>query len=234
MLRISHFMPAALYPKNKKKLFATTKHKAFDPEQIVAPLLCDECENLFNQHGESEVLRWLAPKAKQGTSPLYAALRNGTPAWTDQDLRCYWGTSVGLSPEHFAYFGLSLVWRASACEWPLPKGEHTPQLGLGEFAEPIRLFLRRAAPFPANVYLMLTVCSDERSQQIWSPPQRSLEFDGLIVAPVLGALFRFWLGRVLPPPIERTIFFPADGNPVFLTNCWDGVLSNSYSHLFET
>lgn len=226
-------MPAALYPKNKKKLFATTKQKVLDPEHIVAPLLCDECEGRFNRNGEDDVLRWLAPKAKQGTSPLYTALRSGTPAWSDDDLTCYWGTSVGLLPERFGYFGLSLVWRAAACEWPLPDGGRTPRLDLGEFAEPIRLFLLGRAPFPQNVYMMLTVCSDERSQQIWSPPQRSPEFDALIVAPVLGTLFRFWLGRVLPPPIERTIFFPANGNPVFITNCWDGVLSNSYSHLFE-
>jgi hypothetical protein len=212
-LRISHFMPAALYPANKKKLFVTTTRRDFDPEDIVAPLLCDECEGLFNRNGESEVLRWLAPKAKQGSSPLYTALRNGTPAWVDDHTKCYWGTSVGLSPERFAYFGLSLVWRAAAYEWPLPDGGFTPRLDLGEFAEPIRLFLREEAALPTSI---------------------SGHADGLIVAPVMGALFRFWLGDVLPPPIARTVFFPADGNPVFVTNCWDGVLSNAYSHLFET
>ena len=226
-------MPAALYPANKKKLFARNKQRLIDPEHIVAPLLCDGCERLLNRNGEDEVLRWLAPKAKQGTSPLYTALRSGMPAWTDDGFTCYWGTSVGLSPERFAYFGLSLVWRAAACEWPLPDGGHTNRLDLGEFAEPIRLYLLGDAPFPPSVYVTLTICSDERSQQIWSPPQRSAEIDGLIVAAVLGVLFRFWLGRVPPPPIERTVFFPADRNPIFITNCWDNVLSNSYSHLFE-
>ena len=48
------------------------------------------------------------------------------------------------------------------------------------------------------------------------------------MAPVMGVLFRFCLGKVvLPSPIERTLFFPADGNPGFVTDCWDGFLSNT-------
>lgn len=233
-LRISHFMPAALYPKNKKWFFAVPGQQFVGPEQIAAPLLCDECETLFNRNGENEALRWLAPKAKQGASPLYIAIRDGIPAWTEHDYACYWGTSIGLAPERFAYFGLNILWRAAAAEWPMPNGRRSTRLELGDFYEPVRLYLHGDAPFPKHVHVMVTVCSDEKSQQLWAPPQRSTEFDGLFVAPIIGALFRFWLGRVLPPPIHRTVFFPADGNPIFVTHCWDDTLRMTFSHLFDT
>lgn len=226
-------MPAALYPKNKKKFFAVPGRQISNPEHIAASLLCLECEQRFNRNGEDEVLRWLAPKAKKGGSPLYVSLKSETPAWSDDDVACYWGTSLGVLPEKFAYFGLSLAWRASACEWPLPHGGHTTRLDLGEFSEPVRRYLADETPFPSHVYVTVTVCSDEKSQQLWAPPQRSLEHPGLVVAPIIGMLFRFWFGRVLPSPIHRTVFFPADGNPIFLTHCWDDALSITFSHLFE-
>ena len=79
---------------------------------------------------------------------------------------------------------------------------------------------------------MLTVCTDERSQEYWAPPQRSPELEGLILVPINGFLFRAWLGRVVPGPVHRTIFFPATENLVFSTQCWDDVLSKVFGELF--
>ena len=123
-------MPAALYPKNKKKKVLATRTGSFSTfDEITAQLFCDECEQRFNKNGESEVLRWLAPKAKKGTSPLQRALRQATPVWSETDFVCHWGSSLGIAPEKFAYFGLSLVWRASVHAWQLPGGNSTERLG---------------------------------------------------------------------------------------------------------
>jgi hypothetical protein len=229
-LRLSHFMPAALYPRNKKKIFMTRTGTIFDPDQITARLLCDECEERFNKNGENEVLRWMAPKAKKSMSPLYQALQTSTPVWTDADLKCHWGSSLGISPEKFVYFALSLIWRASASDWQLPNGVSFTAVDLRDYLEPIRLYLVGQATFPDDVSVMITVCSDDKSQEFWSPPQVSPEHDALVVAPVIGVLFRIWLGRVLPPAIHRTLFYPADGNPIFTTHCWD-ILSQTLSEL---
>jgi hypothetical protein len=70
-----------------------------------------------------------------------------------------------ITPERFAYFALSLVWRASH-GWPLPDGTRTTPLDLGEYAEPIRLYLLGEAPFPNHTYVALTACTDEKSRQI--------------------------------------------------------------------
>jgi hypothetical protein len=70
---------------NKKKIFATRTKAVRDPDRVKARLLCGECEQRFNRNGEDEVLRWTAPKAKAGTSPLAAALRARTPMFTEPD-----------------------------------------------------------------------------------------------------------------------------------------------------
>src|SRR6516162_7682843 len=98
-LRRSHFMPAALYPRNKKQMLATPKGTFVDFEQVCDRLLCKECEARFNRNGEDEVLRWMAPKAKNGMSPLLSALRERTPAYTASDLTCHWGSSLGIVPD---------------------------------------------------------------------------------------------------------------------------------------
>jgi hypothetical protein len=206
-LRRSHFVPAALYPKNKKKVFATLAQTFEDANHVTDVLLCGGCEHRFNQNGEDEVLRWMAPKAKAGTSPLVAALREGTPVFAESDMTCYWGSSLGITPERYAYFALRLVWRASY-SWPLPDGTRTTPLDLAEYAEPIRLYLLGEAPFPNHTYVALTACTDEKSRQIWAPPQRSVDFEPMIVFPIYGLVFRVWLGRVLPNPIHKTVFFP--------------------------
>jgi len=234
-LRDSHFMPAALYPKNKKKALATRTETILDPDQIQERFLCEECEQRFNRNGESEVLRWIAPKAKTGASPLQEALRK-TPAWThpSDDLTCHLSASLGISPEKFAYFALSLVWRAAAHAWPVQDGSLTTPLDLADFAEPVRQFLLGKASFPSHTLIMLTVCSDERSQEYWMPPTRSGEIEGLIVVPINGVLFRVWMGRVVPSRLHpQSIFFPSPDNPVFRTNCWD-ILSQGLSTLFPT
>jgi hypothetical protein len=225
-------MPAALYPRNKKKILATRTQALPNPEQVVAPLLCGECEQRFNRNGEDEVLRWIAPKAKKGTSPLAAALRMATPVFSEPDKACYWASTLGLSPEKFAYFGLSLVWRASAYDWLLPDGNRTTRLSLGEYAEPVRRYLAEEGPFPEHVHSMITVCTDERSQDYWMAPSQSEELKPMVMMTILGVVFRFWFGRVLPVPIDGTIFYPDPANPIFAAHCWD-VLSVTLSDLVE-
>jgi hypothetical protein len=69
--------------------------------------------------------------------------------------------------------------------------------------------------------MALTVCTDERSRQYWAPPTRSVELDRLVVFTVLGVMFRFCFGPVVPPTIRKTVFFPAPGNPLYTMDCWD-------------
>ena len=230
-LRVSHFMPAALYPKNKQKVFATKSGYFHEPVHIAQPMLCGECDARFNQNGEDEVLRWLGPKTKTGQSPLDRALE-ATPARSLGDgFQIYAAADLKLKPESFAYFALSLIWRSEQA-WPLPDDSSTAPIGLGEFEPPIRAYLLGEAPFPEHAGVAVTCCTDPKSRQIWAPPEMSVEVPGLIVMPIMGLLLRVWLGRVIPAPIHRTLFFPSTSYPIFKTECWD-VLGPTFSHLFD-
>jgi hypothetical protein len=223
-------MPAALYPRNKKMRLARRQRVTGAREEIADPLLCIKCEGLFNRQGESEALRWLAPKAKKVRPPLWQALDRTTPAVEGPDFKMYFASSLGLSAERIAYFVLSLVWRAAAHEWPLFGGTTSRRLELGEWYEPIRTYLLGETGFPPHTYLTMAVCTDQRSQEYWMPPQLSDELPPMIVVPILGALFRVWPGRVIPRPLERQIFYPGDANVVFTTHCWD-VLGGTFESL---
>lgn len=137
-LRESHFMPAALYPRHRDLQFAMGDGTRFDPMEIKAYLLCGDCEQRFNHNGENEVLRWLAAKAKAGTSPLQKKLREVQPVFRDTPPSgdCYFASSLGIDAEKFAYFGLSLLWRAAAHSWPLAPGRSSTRLELGAYEEP--------------------------------------------------------------------------------------------------
>lgn len=215
-------MPAALYPWHRDLQFAMGDGTPFDPVEIKAHLLCGDCEQRFNRNGENEVLRWLAAKAKAGTSPLQKKLREVTPVFRDTPPSgdCYFASSLGIDAEKFAYFGLSLLWRAAVHSWPLAPGRSSTRLELGAYEEPLRRYLVGNAPFPDNIHVMITVCTDIKSQKFWAPPQEG-DIRGMYVAPVLGMAYRFWLGHVIPPGINQVIFYPSDGRPIFARDCWD-------------
>src|SRR5689334_16891808 len=64
-LQQSHFIPAALYPKNQI-LFGTTPTAALiSPDEVADYLLCSECEQRFNRLGESYVLGLIQPKVRR-------------------------------------------------------------------------------------------------------------------------------------------------------------------------
>jgi hypothetical protein len=85
-------------------------------EEAKAYLLCAECEGRFNNNGESEVLRWIAPKATRDF-PILDLLRKSSP-WVHDNVHArFSGRDIGLDTDAFAYFALSIVWRAAAARW---------------------------------------------------------------------------------------------------------------------
>ena len=106
-LQQSHYMPAALYPKKQKLQYLTRSSSGAVVEHMKAPLLCMDCERLFDQNGESEVLRYIAPKSIK-RFPLHEKLRLALPRETDGSLSRFAGLDVGLDMDKFAYFTLAL------------------------------------------------------------------------------------------------------------------------------
>ncbi len=195
-LQESHFMPRALYPTKKKIYFATRSAAGKDPNQVKKYLLCLGCETRFNQNGESDVLRWVGPKAKKGF-PLLDKLRETPPRENSSDLTVHSASDLSVDTDKFAYFALSVVWRAAITQWLLPDQTITSILDLDTHEEPIRKFLIGEAPFPSDIFVILVVCTDHFSRERWMAPA-SGDDHRIYSFTTMGVIFRILVGNDTP------------------------------------
>jgi len=153
-LQESHFIPAALYPKARKPSFATRNRVvALDSKDkhIKDYVLCFDCEQRFDRSGESGVLYWVSPKSKTfrlGERLKVALPRDFDLSDPDQSINRFSGEDIGVDMDKFAYFAISVVWRGAVHDWVMPDGSVRPHHALGDFVEPMRLYLLGHAPFP--------------------------------------------------------------------------------------
>src|SRR5258708_5086234 len=126
----SHFMPKALYPKNP--VLVTERTSLPTLEQMKEYLLCRPCDNRFNDKGESEVVRWLAPKTRK-RFPLLEKMKVALCRFSGPRFSGYSGTDIGVNTDHFAHFALSILWRAGVREWIMPTGDRTRRIDLSTF-----------------------------------------------------------------------------------------------------
>src|SRR5438874_1584749 len=209
-LRESHLMPSALYAPGKKGIqFSTRSQSGQNPKHMKTHLLCSDCEQRFNQLGESEVLRWLAPKARK-EFPLHDRLRVALPCGeisphstynsADVGYSVYKGNDVGLDTERFAYFTLSVAWRRSIHEWMNFDGTPLPRWNLGAFGAQMRTFLVGEAGFPPDTAVMIVVCSDAHSREFWTAPTSDVVYNCLgFEFLARGVYFRALMGYHLSP-----------------------------------
>lgn len=203
-LHESHLIPNALYAPGKKGIqFATRTQSGHNPEHLKAHLLCFECEQRFDRLGESEVLRWLAPKARR-QFPLHDRLRVAVPWGEVRPYSIYKGADVGLDTEKFTYFTLSVAWRRSIHDWMNFDGTRLPSWNLGAFGEQLRTFLVGDAGFPPDTAVMIIVCSDEYTRQFWTGPATDVVYNCLgFEFLARGVYFRGLMGRHLSPNFHR-------------------------------
>lgn len=191
-------MHKALYAPGKKGIqYATRSEFGQDPKHLKAHLLCYDCEQRFNQFGEWEVLRWLAPKAKR--FPLHDRLHVAMPCGEIPSYSVYNALDIGVAPEKFTYFALSVVWRRSIHEWVNFDGTLLRRWSLCDFGEQLRTYLVGDAKFPPDTAVIVIVCSDDHSRQFWYPPSTDvvsncLGFEFL----ARGVYFRALMGYHLP------------------------------------
>jgi len=205
-LQESHYMPAALYPKNIKLEYLSrggVRNLVADNE-IKAPLLCFECEQRFSRNGESEVLRHIAGKIAKRPVPLLEKLAPLAVKEEDETLKSYCGAEAGLDMDMFAYFALSIAWR-STHSWPVSGEADTKPLTLGLYKELVRKFLaKETEEFPGDTAVTVVVCSDRVSREAWFLPVQSDDIwyhDLRFLA--FGVMFRVTLGKDMPPVLRR-------------------------------
>ncbi len=200
-LKESHFLPAALYPKWRKPSLATRKGifpVGSKDNHIKDYVLCFDCEQRFDRHGESEVLYWVSPKSK--TFRLGERLRVALPRDydhkdPDQSINRYSGDDIGVEMDKFAYFAISVVWRGAVHDWVMPDGSVRPHDALGDFMEPMRMYLLGQANLPPDTSVIVIVGSDSESRKVWTIPKPHVEANCLNFRfHTFGVMFRVMMG----------------------------------------
>lgn len=199
----SHFIPNALYPDAIELEYATPASSGTGGPQAKKHLLCGDCEHLFNRNGESEVLWHIAPKT-QKKFPLHDLLKQSSPREITPAYLRFSGKDIGVKMDHFAYFALSLVWRGAITSWPMPDGNYTTPIRLGNYQEPIRRFLAGETPLPPDIFVIVCVCIDQESQSVWYEPApvQGVPYTafGFLMR---GVYFRVHLGSDTPKDIQN-------------------------------
>lgn len=190
----SHFVSRKLYYSGKKRLeFVNFIDAGLDPEEMKAHLLCKACETRFSVNGESEVLKHVAPKYVLKALPLAERLRVAWARDNDPSAPRYDARDFDIDTDKFAYFAVSIVWRRTIHEW----SPAIPRWELGQFAEDMRQYLLGNTPFPANMSVLVTVCSDDFSRRMWTIPSQFVEAGCLNFAfDVRGIRFRVMMGHL--------------------------------------
>jgi len=199
-LHESHLMPSALYAHGKRKItFATRSISGSNPKELKVHLLCFDCEQRFNSHGEDEVLRWLAPKSIK-CFPLHDRLRVANPCEDSPAFSVFKCADIGIDAAKFTYFTLSVVWRRAIHDWVGFDDQVMPRWPLGAFGEQLRSFLAGEAAFPPDTAVFVIVCTDSYSREFWTAPasdvvHNCLGFEFL----ARGVYFRALMGMHLRP-----------------------------------
>ena len=237
-LQAGHLIPAAMYErvfesgaKNPNPVILTRKHAVQSSRQMTTYLLCRECEQLFSKNGEE----WMTGQVFDGEKafPLLDRLKVAAPFRATAAYEAYSGTAVGIDTEKLAYFGLSVLWRASVAKWWISSTE-TTTIDLGEHQEPLRRFLLEETGFPHDVLVCAIVCTDFDSQGCFYPPcavpQNPFRAYSLLT---LGVSFRFFLGTNVPPEFRTFCCVHSSEKRITIANCKESS-HHSFGHLFAT
>lgn len=168
----SHLLPAAVY-KNlldpsgpiRNMIVSNGTTASERSNQVSQHLLCQDCEILLQQGGESWVLaKRLMP---DGSFLLRDTLKAATPSRTtgNGDIVYEAATIKDIRAEQLLYFAASIFWRAAAARWNLPVG-HYEKLALPPaLTESLRKYLLAERPLPADLVILLHVSAAAKPVQ---------------------------------------------------------------------
>lgn len=165
-LRKSHYIPAALYRVlhedddiNSNKLLQNFSGKKFSTadKQLVCPLLCSNCENLFSTNGEKEIAKSCLHK---NSFPLREQLQTFPISSQRQGITVFAPKNFSKQENCWLYFALSVFWRGSVIPWRKTVQHYYQALG-EHYQEQIRLFLLTSnRSFLDNIVVVLSVDFD--------------------------------------------------------------------------
>ena len=174
-LKRSHLMPKSFYkvvrrafPESKEQgvVFSTREGSSYTDRQVVKPLLCADCEQIFSSKGEQVVCKecyrgggnFILRDKLKATSEMFTEKGKG---WIIPSTEA---KGISLNHEAYLYFGASIIWRTSVGKWPESIGKRYGCLGIYE--EKIRRYLIGETDFPSKVFLLIFVNNEEEDQEL--------------------------------------------------------------------
>jgi len=181
VLQDSHLLPKALYrmsrwegTPNPNPMRVSARGQVQTSRQIKDFLLCGNCEQRLCANGESYTMSQV--NRKEGFA-LLRTLESSSNKRSAAGFTFYYETSaLGIERGKLAYFALSVFWRASVHLWNRQERK-APMISLGKYEEPIREYLLGTKPFPSDVAVLLFVCTDYFSQNMFYEPSKGNDLD---------------------------------------------------------
>ncbi len=227
-LQESHFLPKSLYKlmrdpgdDNPNPVLMSRAISMKSSYQMAQPLLCSECEDRFSKNGESYVI----PKLKGlVTFPFLDRLKLADfPIHHSRELTAFSCPSVGFDGNKIAYFGLSILWRASVRKWRMFDGGSTSVTIDAIHMESMRRYLLGEIGLPGNFSVCATVATDLGSQeQCFSPTMVAENRHMTYSLTTRGLSFRFILDA--SPEMKVICCASSEKQLIFVRDCSDNSL----------
>lgn len=204
-LQDSHLLPKAAYRILQKSdgeppvIFKRTISMHTN-DQIKDYVLCYNCEQRFNDHGE----RWVMEHCfrNENSFRLKELVESSKPLM-ETPIKVYSAAGIpDVNVDKLTYFATSILWRASIHHWKSGKAEVGP-LHLGKYTEDLRRYLLGVIGFPKNVVILVSLIPEPRLWLAAGPPygDRINEFWEYRF-PFLGISFSILLGARIDPAIR--------------------------------
>ena len=216
----SHLIPARMYdycrPPGGHPISVSSNLVVATDKQLQVHLLCLDCEDDLNKGGEM----WLLPLLSKyrGPFPFYDILSKLAPDVVDGDTAAY---AASRNPEiqvnKLIHFSLGVFWKAAVHSWVWPRAG--TMIDLGEYAEPIRKYLRGEAGFPKECALTVGVLPPPAQQISFHNPYqgRKKEWNNFLFY-VSGIEFSLAVGPAIDEEFRENCFVCNPLHPIIVTD----------------
>lgn len=217
---VSHLLPAALYPEcslpGGNPIVFNSKLVIESSRQMQSPLLCADCEEILNKGGEN----WMLPlfAKRDGSFEFHDLLTSMPPAAALENTRVYFAARNSMiDTGKVMHFAMGVFWKAAVHSW---RGSvRDPLINLGQYAEPIRIYLRGESAFPADMALIVGVLpAPVKHLAISAPYQGSSPTVNNFLFYALGIEFSLLVGKTIPDEERAGTISANPARPILLAD----------------
>jgi hypothetical protein len=200
----SHLLPRGVYvrsrgPGDSMPYIANAEGERPSQHQYKQHLLCSYCEQRFSENGEKYALELM--NSRDHRFQLLNILKESQVTvagelWSQFSVK----HTPTIDRQKLAYFGISVLWRASVATWKDASGSPEVRINLGEkYNEQVRRYLLGETGIPNLAFLVVYVCSDLASAtKSFAPANNGKTKTGKLTGfLVRGIKFSFGIGKAV-------------------------------------